>query len=289
MSVDEARLLKRLLEENAALREQLAARDVAHEQEVAERDEELARQRRAVDALGKAIEILHPSGDSKSSGVRSSRRPAPHPGVAPVHGVVAVLEVSAALVTALIGAGFSQRAALELAGVSRSTWHYRTRPRVAVVDPVSHAKRRSASWLSAEEREQVTTKLEVARLRREEAGLPGLLRRTRCRRPGRFVGHLVPHRSHHHPGPPSGTTHPQAPLIRDAQPDGHRPRPGMVLGHRAPRGAAEPSGGERPPPSCCRSSTVKLRAARTSGTGARVEAALTTTGRVSTARWRGSG
>ncbi len=67
VSVDEARLLKRLLEENAALREQLAARDVAHEQEVAERDEELARQRRAVDALGKAIEILHPSGDSKSS------------------------------------------------------------------------------------------------------------------------------------------------------------------------------------------------------------------------------
>ena len=73
-----------------------------------------------------------------------------------------MLEVSAALVTALIGAGFSQRAALDLAGVSRSTWHYRTRPRVAVVDPVSHAKRRSASWLSAEEREQVTTKLEVA-------------------------------------------------------------------------------------------------------------------------------
>ena len=67
MSVDEARLLKRLLEENAALREQLAARDVAHEQEVAERDEELARQRRAVDALGKAIEILQPSGASKNS------------------------------------------------------------------------------------------------------------------------------------------------------------------------------------------------------------------------------
>ena len=75
---------------------------------------------------------------------------------------MAVLEVSAALVTALIGAGFSQRAALELAGVSRSTWHYRTRPRVAVADPMPHAKRRSASWLSAEEREQVTTKLQAA-------------------------------------------------------------------------------------------------------------------------------
>lgn len=67
VNIDEAGAAKRLLEENAALRAQMAARDAAHERELAERDEELARQRRAVNALGKAIEILHPSGDSKSS------------------------------------------------------------------------------------------------------------------------------------------------------------------------------------------------------------------------------
>ena len=67
MSVEESGALQRLLKENAALREELAARDTTHEHELAQRDEELARQRRAVDALGKAIEILHPSGDSKSS------------------------------------------------------------------------------------------------------------------------------------------------------------------------------------------------------------------------------
>lgn len=75
---------------------------------------------------------------------------------------MAVLEVSAALVTALIGAGLSQRAALDLAGLPRSTWHYRTRPRVAVADPVPHTARRAAGWLSAQEREQITTMLEAA-------------------------------------------------------------------------------------------------------------------------------
>ena len=40
-----------------------------------------------------------------------------------------------------------------------------------------------------------------------------------------------------------------------------RPEPALGHRHRAPRGAVEPSGGERPAPPCCRSSTVKLRAA----------------------------
>ncbi len=67
VSVDEAKALKKLLDENQALKEQLAARDVEHQQELTAKDEELAVQRRAVDALGKAIEILHQSGDSKNS------------------------------------------------------------------------------------------------------------------------------------------------------------------------------------------------------------------------------
>lgn len=55
-SVEEVESLKRLLTENKALKDQLAAKDA-----------ELAIQRRAVDALGKAIEILHPSDASKIS------------------------------------------------------------------------------------------------------------------------------------------------------------------------------------------------------------------------------
>lgn len=67
VSVEEAAALKKLLDENQVLRQQLAARDAEHRQELAAKDDELAVQRRAVDALGKAIEILHRSGDSKNS------------------------------------------------------------------------------------------------------------------------------------------------------------------------------------------------------------------------------
>lgn len=67
VSVDEAQALRKLLDENQALREQLAAREANHQQQLSAKDEELAVQRRAVDALGKAIEILHQSGDSKNS------------------------------------------------------------------------------------------------------------------------------------------------------------------------------------------------------------------------------
>jgi hypothetical protein len=67
VSVEEAAALKKLLEENRALKQQLAARDAEHRDELAAKDDELATQRRAVDALGKAIEILHRSGDGKNS------------------------------------------------------------------------------------------------------------------------------------------------------------------------------------------------------------------------------
>jgi hypothetical protein len=56
VSMDEARAVRRLVEENRALQDQLAAKDA-----------DLAVQRRAVEALGKAIEILHRSGESKNS------------------------------------------------------------------------------------------------------------------------------------------------------------------------------------------------------------------------------
>lgn len=68
VSVDESGALARLLAENQALREQMAAQQAEYQRQVDERDEELACQRRTVDALGKAIEILHPSGASKNSG-----------------------------------------------------------------------------------------------------------------------------------------------------------------------------------------------------------------------------
>lgn len=75
---------------------------------------------------------------------------------------VPVMEVSAALVGELIAAGRSQRSALELAGVARSAWHYRTQPRPRVPDPVPHTDRRSAAWLSVAEQEAITVKLRAA-------------------------------------------------------------------------------------------------------------------------------
>lgn len=53
VDMDETSAVARLLQENAALREQIAARDAAHQRELEQRDEELCRQQRAVDALEK--------------------------------------------------------------------------------------------------------------------------------------------------------------------------------------------------------------------------------------------
>lgn len=77
VDMDETSAVARLLQENAALREQIAARDAAHQREIDERDVELDRQRRAVDALGKAIELLHPSGDAKNSEPEPAAAPTP--------------------------------------------------------------------------------------------------------------------------------------------------------------------------------------------------------------------
>lgn len=66
-----------------------------------------------------------------------------------------------ALVVALVAAGLSQRAALELAGMSRSTWHYRTRPRPRVSAPVPHTARVAASWLTPAEQDLIAVKLQA--------------------------------------------------------------------------------------------------------------------------------
>jgi transposase InsO family protein len=73
-----------------------------------------------------------------------------------------VTEVTVALVLALVAAGLSQRAALELAGMSRSTWHYRTRPRPRAADPVPHTARVAASWLTSAEQDLIVVKLRAA-------------------------------------------------------------------------------------------------------------------------------
>lgn len=80
-SVEETAGLKKLLDENRAFREQLAANDAEHRQKLAAKDQALETQRRAVDALGKAIEVLHQSGDSKNS-TNSAARPS-QPGLRP--------------------------------------------------------------------------------------------------------------------------------------------------------------------------------------------------------------
>lgn len=60
------------------------------------------------------------------------------------------------LVTELTRAHSSQRHALQLAGVSRSTWHYRHRPRPGTPDPVRQADRAYSSRISAGDRGRIT-------------------------------------------------------------------------------------------------------------------------------------
>lgn len=83
-----------------------------------------------------------------------------------------MIEVSAALVVALIAAGFSQRAALGLAGVARSTWHYRDHPRARVGDPIAHRQRRARCWLTEAERARIVVKIQAAFTVMALAGIP---------------------------------------------------------------------------------------------------------------------
>lgn len=65
--------------------------------------------------------------------------------------------LEATLMAELRSAGFSQRGALDLLGVSRSTWHYRTHPRPAAAARVPHRERRAAHWLTEEEATAILT------------------------------------------------------------------------------------------------------------------------------------
>lgn len=63
------------------------------------------------------------------------------------------------LVDELVEATGSQRAALGLAGVSRSTWHYRARPRARVAGPVAQRDRAYPSRISATDRARVVARI----------------------------------------------------------------------------------------------------------------------------------
>lgn len=67
VSVDESGALARLIKQNEALQERLQAQQAEHERVLTAKEAELDVQRRTVDALGKAIEILHHAGAGKSS------------------------------------------------------------------------------------------------------------------------------------------------------------------------------------------------------------------------------
>jgi transposase-like protein len=67
VGVEESAALARLVKENQALQQRLSAQASEHEQALADKDAELAVQRRAVDALGKAIELLHHADAGKNS------------------------------------------------------------------------------------------------------------------------------------------------------------------------------------------------------------------------------
>ena len=67
VNVEESAALARLIKQNKGLQQQLDAQQAEHEQAIADKNAELAMHRRAVDALGKAIEFLRPDGAGKNS------------------------------------------------------------------------------------------------------------------------------------------------------------------------------------------------------------------------------
>src|SRR5699024_3184036 len=69
------------------------------------------------------------------------------------------IEIEDIAVAELKAAGLSQNRALGLLGVSKSAWHYRTRPRPRVADPVAHRYRSHPAKLSDVEYETVANLL----------------------------------------------------------------------------------------------------------------------------------
>lgn len=75
VNVEESAALARLLKEKEVLQQQLEAERAEHEQQVADKEAELAVQRRTINALGKAIEFLRPDGEGKSSTLQDRADP----------------------------------------------------------------------------------------------------------------------------------------------------------------------------------------------------------------------
>lgn len=67
VNVEESAALARLIKQNEELQQQLDDQAAEHERAIADKDEQLAIQRRTVNALGKAIEFLRPDGEGKNS------------------------------------------------------------------------------------------------------------------------------------------------------------------------------------------------------------------------------
>lgn len=71
-------------------------------------------------------------------------------------------DAEADLVAEMRAVGWSQRASLEVIGLSASTWHYRRCPRPKTGRPVPHAARRCDTWLTDAETARIVAKLTVA-------------------------------------------------------------------------------------------------------------------------------
>ncbi|WP_156254282.1 hypothetical protein [Pseudactinotalea terrae] len=67
VSAEESAGLARLLEQQAQLQQRLADLEADHERQLADKDAELASAQATIEALGKAIELLHRGGAGKSS------------------------------------------------------------------------------------------------------------------------------------------------------------------------------------------------------------------------------
>lgn len=77
VGADEAKAMARLAKEAEQLREQLVQERAEHAKALAAKEAELGTQQRAVDALGKAIEILHLHGAGKTSPPGGAPDPSP--------------------------------------------------------------------------------------------------------------------------------------------------------------------------------------------------------------------
>jgi transposase InsO family protein len=72
-------------------------------------------------------------------------------------------QVEVDLMSALTGdGGWSQRAALDLLGLSRSTWYYRSSPRARTGTSVPHTARVAGHWLTQAERDAILVRLTAA-------------------------------------------------------------------------------------------------------------------------------